>query len=68
MRSGSSWVVGGVDPSSSVILDGVSAASWVALVIIAAVVVEGRRGLCIVKAWHMGANGKSEMMEEENFI
>jgi hypothetical protein len=24
--------------------------------------------LCIVKAWHMGANGKSEMMEEENFI
>jgi hypothetical protein len=51
-----------------VIFDGVSAASWVALVIIAAVVVEGRRGLCIVKAWHMGANGKSEMMEEENFI
>lgn len=72
-RSGSSSVMEGVGPSSSVIFDGESAASWVVLLsavaAAVAVAVEGRRVLCIVKAWDVGANNvKSEMMKEENFI
>lgn len=74
-RSGSSSVMEGVGPSSSVIFDGESAASWVVLLsavaeaVAEAVAVEGRRVLCIVKAWDVGANNvKSEMMKEENFI